>query len=132
MRVLCFACTLAFTGCASSVPQPDPFGYLAVARDPACGTASPVESDPRFTNIVLGPALSEKLLGLLPVEGVELPQCWYSHSDGSLELTSGPFCQPALQAYFRMEDGEWKLQSFREKPEVICVTESQSRRAQDV
>ena len=116
MRIAASAYALALAGCVAATPTPDPLGYLPVARVGGCGTAA---SD-CFTNIVLGQELSGKLLGLLPLEQVDLPQCWYKHSNGLVQLESGPFCEPSLLAYFRLVDTDWTLETLDREPLVLC------------
>jgi len=116
MRIAVSACALVLTGCVAATQTLDPRGYLSVARVSGCGTAA---SD-GFTNIVLGQELSEQLLGLLPVEAVDSPQCWYKNSNGLLELESGPFCEPTLLAYFRFVDADWALETLDRQPLVLC------------
>lgn len=107
---------LALTGCIANPPAPAPLGYFEVARVSECGTAA----SRGVTNIVLGEDLAERLLGLLQVEQVDSPQCWYKNSDGLLGLEAGPFCEPTLYAFFRLVDSDWTLETVNRQPIVLC------------
>jgi hypothetical protein len=118
MRTAASAYVLALTGCVTAAtPALDPLGYLPVASVAGCGTAAASDG---FTNIVLGQELSAILLRLLPLDEVDVPQCWYKQSEWLIQLQSGPFCEPTALAYFRLVDAEWTLETLDRQPLVLC------------
>ena len=112
-----FQVWIAFVGlyaCSASPPSLNPFGYLPVTRVEGCSAWG--ENQP----VLMGPELSANLLSQLTVGEIGPRRCWSKHSDGTLELEVGEFCNPDLFAYFHEDGGEWKLLRVDANPIVIC------------